>query len=275
MHTAIFDHLTVADKVSRLEDYPLNHPEHVKEMLAELDNVRFATLDEPPLPDPTNTEEVQEYLERCALVAVLNQLPANSNQPAPFTLYKRRFQDRLARDILAEVEDNKQFYIDQLRDKFVPVAQAYKEAVQKLPAQPFTDSELLQWEPKQFGYYQQARDAASQLKGFLTVAVDILCFMPSERFTLDKLEDPNLLIVEPENVAQLFAVLDDSSEYDDAFNRLIPNVYHAVQRGAELKFNASDAALDRFNELSDECEALTAEDKRAVKAMVEYWEMED
>ena len=208
-----------------VESWNLKHPKKVKELLAAQEKLEQAVH----APAPSN----DGFLQADTLEAALNEHTLHS-------LYhgdERRqainlAQSTIERQLKAEVNNNLDSYITQVKQIFEPAAEAYADAVEKLPANKFTAEEVLGFSQEQREAYHTAREAA----GVISWAADWL-------WELLDLPGQSLgnwgkwfLVCAPESVAGLTCLqLEDDYAGEPAYGALLPPVLRALREGAELR----------------------------------------
>lgn len=208
-----------------VESWNLKHPKKVKDLLeaqAKLEEAVHA-------PAPSN----EGFLSAETLEAALNEHTMH-------TLYhgdERRQAINLARNTIerqlkAEVNNNLDSYLKQVEAIFNPAAEAYAEAVEKLPTGKFTAEDVLAFSESQRGAYHTAREASGTISwaaNFLYGLLDL----PGQRLgNWGKW----FLVCEPGNVGALTCLqLEEDYAGEPAYGALLPPVLRAVREGAYLR----------------------------------------
>lgn len=206
-------------------NWNLKHPKKVKDLLeaqAKLEELVHA-------PTPSN----QGFLSAETLEAALNEHTKH-------TLYSGQERQRainlarntIERELKSQVNANLGKYLEQIEAIFNPAAEAYAEAVEKLPASKFTAEDVLGFSEEQRGAYHTAREAA----GVISWAADWL-------WELLDLPGQSLggysrwmLAAEPGSVAGLTCLqLEEDYAGEPAYGALLPPVLRALREGAQLR----------------------------------------
>ncbi|MCG7465978.1 hypothetical protein J8246_00490 [Corynebacterium tuberculostearicum] len=215
-----------------------------------------------------NPKAVENLLEARAKLEELVHAPAPSNdgflsaetlesaidQHTRFTLYngqERRqainlAQNTIERELKAEVNNNLNSYLKQVEAIFNPAAEAYAEAVEKLPTGKFTAEDVLNFSEPERVAYHSAREAA----GVISWAADWLwelLDLPGQR--LDGW-GKWFLVCEPGNVAGLTCLfLEEEHTGEKGYDALLPPLLRALREGAYLRVatpaQASEAAQEQ------------------------------
>ena len=206
-------------------NWNLKHPKKVKDLLeaqAKLEEAVHA-------PAPSN----DGFLSAETLEAAIDE-------HTRFALYNgdhRRqainlAQNTIERQLKTEVNNNLDSYLKQVEAIFEPAAEAYTEAVEKLPTGKFTADAVLGFSEEQRGAYHTAREAA----GVISWADDWL-------WELLDLPGQSLggytrwmLVAEPGSVAGLTCLqLEEDYAGEPAYGALLPPVLRALREGAQLR----------------------------------------
>lgn len=224
-----------------VESWNLKHPKKVKELLAAQEKLEQAVH----APAPSN----DGFLSAETLEAALNEHTKH-------TLYSGQERQRainlarntIERELKAEVNNNLDSYIIQVKKIFEPAAEAYAEAVEQLPSSMFTAEDVLGFSQEQREAYHTAREAA----GVISWAADWL-------WNLVDLPGQSLggysrwfLVCAPESVAGLTVLqLEEDYAGEPAYGALLPPVLRAVREGAYLRVatpaQAREAAQEQEN----------------------------
>ena len=208
-----------------VESWNLKHPKKVKDLLeaqAKLEEAVHA-------PAPSN----DGFLS-------VETLEAAIDEHTRFALYNgdhRRQAINLARNTIerqlkAEVNNNLDNYVKQVEAIFNPAAEAYAEAVEKLPTGKFTAEDVLGFSEEQREAYHAAREAAGVISWSADWLWDLLD-LPGQR--LDGW-GKWFLVCAPESVAGLTCLfLEDDYAGEPAYGALLPPVLRALREGAQLR----------------------------------------
>lgn len=209
-----------------VSDWNLKNPKKVKDLLearAKLEEAVHA-------PAPSN----QGFLQADTLEAALNE-------HTMYSLYHGEERQRainLARNTIeaqlkAEVNNNLDSYLKQVEAIFNPAAEAYAEAIEKLPATgKFTAEQVLNFNEGQREAYHSARQAAGTITwtaGWLHSLLDL----PGQRLgNWGKW----FLVCAPETVGGLTCLqLEDDYAGEPAYGALLPPLLRALREGAYLR----------------------------------------
>lgn len=206
-------------------NWNLKHPKKVKDLLeaqAKLEEAVHA-------PSPST----DGFLQADTLEAALNEHTMH-------TLYhgdERRQAINLARnsierELKTQINANLDSYITQVKKIFEPAAEAYTEAVEKLPTGKFAADDVLNFNAGEREAYHSAREAA----GVISWAADWL-------WELLDLPGQSLggysrwmLAAEPGSVAGLTCLqLEEDYAGEPAYGALLPPVLRALREGAQLR----------------------------------------
>lgn len=208
-----------------VESWNLKHPKKVKDLLeaqAKLEEAVHA-------PSPST----DGFLQADTLEAALNE-------HTMYSLYHGQERQRainLARNTIeaqlkAEVNNNLDSYLKQVEAIFNPAAEAYAEAVEKLPTGKFTAEDVLGFSESQRGAYHTAREAAGVISWAANWLYDLLD-LPEQRLgNWGKW----FLVCEPGSVAGLTCLhLEPEHSGEPAYGALLPPVARALREGAYLR----------------------------------------
>lgn len=217
-----------------VSNWTLRHPKGVKELLAAQAKLEEAVH----APTPSN----EGFLSADTLEAALNE-------HTMYSLYhgeERRQAINLARnsierELKAQVNANLDKYLQQVEAIFNPAAEAYADAVDKLPATKFTAEEVLGFSQEQREAYHTAREAA----GVISWAADWL-------WELLDLPGQSLgnwgkwfLVCAPESVAGLTCLfLEGEHTGEKGYDALLPPLLRALREGAELRIATPSQARE-------------------------------
>lgn len=216
-----------------VESWNLKHPKKVKDLLeaqAKLEELVHA-------PSPSN----QGFLSAETLEAALNEHTKH-------TLYSGQERQRainlarntIERQLKAEVNNNLDSYLKQVEAIFNPAAEAYAEAIEKLPATgKFAADDVLNFNAGEREAYHSAREAA----GVISWAADWL-------WELLDLSGQSLggysrwfLVCAPETVGGLTCLqLEDDYAGEPAYGALLPPLLRALREGARLRADTPSQA---------------------------------
>lgn len=232
-----------------VESWNLKHPKKVKDLLeaqAKLEEAVHA-------PAPSN----EGFLSAETLEAAIDE-------HTRFALYNgdhRRQAINLARNTIerqlkTEVNNNLDSYLKQVEAIFEPAAEAYTEAVEKLPTGKFTAEDVLGFSEEQREAYHAAREAA----GVISWAADWLW---------DLLDLPGqslggysrwMLAAEPGSVAGLTCLqLEEEHTGEKGYDALLPPLLRALREGAELRVATPAQARSEAEELEAERQNMSNE----------------
>jgi len=208
-----------------VESWNLKHPKKIQELLAAQEKLEEAVH----APAPSN----EGFLSAETLEAALNE-------HTMYSLYhgdERRqainlAQNTIERQLKAEVNNNLNSYLKQVEAIFTPAAEAYADAVDKLPATKFTAEEVLGFSQEQREAYHAAREAA----GVISWAADWM-------WELLDLPGQSLgnwgkwfLVCAPGSVAGLTCLfLEEEHTGEKGYDALLPPLLRALREGAELR----------------------------------------
>lgn len=221
-----------------VESWNLKHPKKVKDLLeaqAKLEEAVHA-------PAPSNNG----FLSAETLEAAIDE-------HTRFALYNgdhRRQAINLARNTIerqlkAEVNNNLDSYLKQVEAIFNPAAEAYANAVEKLPTGKFTADAVLGFSEEQREAYHTAREAA----GVISWAADWL-------WELLDLPGQSLggwgkwfLVCAPESVAGLTCLfLEEEHTGEKGYDTLLPPLLRALREGAYLRIATPSQASESAQE---------------------------
>lgn len=230
-----------------VESWNLKHPKKVKDLLeaqAKLEELVHA-------PAPSN----DGFLSAETLESAIDQ-------HTRFTLYngqERRqainlAQNTIDRELKAQVNANLDKYLEQIEAIFNPAAEAYAEAIEKLPATgKFAADDVLNFNAGEREAYHSAREAA----GVISWAADWL-------WELLDLPGQSLggfsrwfLVAEPGNVGGLVCLqLEDDYAGEPAYGALLPPLLRAVRQGARLRVATPAQAREDAEEQEQERQGM-------------------
>lgn len=208
-----------------VESWNLKHPKKVKDLLeaqAKLEEAVHA-------PAPSN----EGFLSAETLEAALNEHTMH-------TLYhgdERRQAINLARNTIerqlkAEVNNNLDSYLKQVEAIFNPAAEAYAEAVEKLPTGKFTAEDVLGFSELQREAYHAAREAAGTISWASGWLYDLLGLPGQSLGGYSRW----FLVCAPETVAGLTVLqLEEGRTGEKGYDALVPPLLRAVREGAQLR----------------------------------------
>lgn len=208
-----------------VSNWNLKHPKKVKDLLeaqAKLEELVHA-------PSPSN----QGFLSAETLEAAIDQ-------HTRFTLYngqERRqainlAQNTIDRELKTQVKANLDKYLEQVEAIFNPAAEAYAEAVDKLPANKFTAEDVLAFNESQRAAYHAAREAAGTISWASGWLYDLLDLRGQSLGGYSRW----FLVCAPETVGGLTCLqLEDDYAGEPAYGALLPPVLRAVREGAYLR----------------------------------------
>lgn len=209
-----------------LKSWNLKHNKKIQELLAAEAKLEEAVH----APSPSTNG----FLQADTLEAALNEHTMHDlYHGAERTKAINLARNTIERELKAEVNNNLDSYITQVKKIFEPAAEAYTEAVEKLPATgKFTADDVLNFNTGEREAYHSAREAA----GVISWAADWL-------WGLLDLPGQSLnnwgkwfLVCAPESVAGLTCLfLEDDYAGEPAYGALLPPVLRAVREGAYLR----------------------------------------
>lgn len=221
-----------------VESWTLRHPKKIQELLAAQEKLEEAVH----APAPSN----DGFLSADTLEAALNDHTMHTlchGQERQRAINLAR--NTIERELKNQVNANLDKYLEQVKAIFEPAAEAYAEAVEKLPATKFTAEGVLGFSKEQREAYHTAREAA----GVISWAADWL-------WALLDLPGQSLggysrwfLVCAPESVAGL-TVLQLEADYagEPAYGALLPPVLRAVREGAYLRVTTPAQAREDAEE---------------------------
>lgn len=219
-------------------NWNLKHPKKVKDLLeaqAKLEEAVHA-------PAPSN----DGFLSAETLEAAIDE-------HTRFTLYngqERRqainlAQNTIERELKAQVNANLDKYLEQVEAIFNPAAEAYTDAVEKLPTSKFTADEALGFSGEQREAYDAAREAAGTISwaaNWLWGLMDL----PGQR--LDNW-GKWFLVCAPESVAGLTCLfLEEEHTGEKGYDALLPPLLRALREGAYLRIATPSQAREAAQE---------------------------
>ena len=224
-----------------VESWTLRHPKGVKELLAAQEKLEEAVH----APAPSN----EGFLQADTLEAALNE-------HTMYSLYhgdERRqainlAQNTIERELKTQVKANLGKYLEQVEAIFNPAAEAYTEAVEKLPATEFTADAVLGFSEEQREAYHTAREAAGTISWASNWLYDLLDLPGQSLGGWGKY----FLVCEPGNVGGLVCLqLEEDYAGEPAYGALLPPVLRALRQGAYLRIatpsQAREAAQEQEN----------------------------
>ncbi|MDV2424166.1 hypothetical protein RAE13_07060 [Corynebacterium curieae] len=208
-----------------VESWNLKHPKKVKELLEAQAKLEEAVHAPSPSSDGFLSAETLE---------------AAIDEHTRFALYNgdhRRQAINLAQNTIeaqlkVEVNNNLDSYLKQVEAIFTPAAEAYAEAVEKLPTGKFTAEQVLNFNEEQREAYHSARQAAGTISwaaNFLYGLLDL----PGQRLgNWGKW----FLVCAPESVAGLTCLqLEEEHTGEKGYDALLPPLLRALREGAQLR----------------------------------------
>lgn len=208
-----------------VESWNLKHPKKVKDLLgaeAKLEQLVHA-------PAPSN----DGFLSADTLEAAIDEhtkyaVMQGEERQRAINLARNTIE----RELKAQVNANLDSYITQVKKIFEPAAEAYAEAVEKLPTGKFTAEDVLAFSESQREAYHTAREAAgviSWASGWLYDLLDL----PGQRLGG---YSRWVLVAEPGSVAGLTCLqLEEDYAGEPAYGALLPPLLRALREGAELR----------------------------------------
>ena len=232
-----------------VESWNLKHPKKVKDLLeaqAKLEEAVHA-------PAPSN----EGFLSPDTLEAALNE----HTMHALYHGQERQRAINLARNTIerqlkAEVNNNLDSYLKQVEAIFNPAAEAYANAVEKLPTGKFTADAVLGFSEEQREAYHTAREAA----GVISWAADWLWELLDLRGQSLGGYSRWMLVAEPGSVAGL-TVLQLEGDYagEPAYGALLPPLLRALREGARLRVATPAQARAEAEKLEAERQNMSNE----------------
>lgn len=232
-----------------VESWNLKHPKKVKDLLeaqAKLEEAVHA-------PVPSN----QGFLSADTLEAALNEHTMH-------TLYHGQERQRainlarntIERELKTQVNNNLDKYLEQIEAIFNPAAEAYAEAVEKLPAGKFTADAVLGFSEEQREAYHTAREAAGVISWATDWLWELLDLPGQSLGNWDKY----FLVCEPGNVGALTCLqLEEDYAGEPAYGALLPPVLRALREGARLRVATPAQARAEAEELEAERQNMSNE----------------
>ena len=208
-----------------VSNWTLRHPKRIQELLAAQEKLEQAVH----APAPSN----DGFLQADTLEAALNE----HTMHALYHGDERRQAINLAQNTIeaqlkVEVNNNLDSYLKQVEAIFTPAAEAYAEAVEKLPTGKFTAEQVLNFNEEQREAYHSARQAAGTISwaaNFLYGLLDL----PGQRLgNWGKW----FLVCAPETVAGLTCLqLEEEHTGEKGYDALLPPLLRALREGAQLR----------------------------------------
>lgn len=206
-------------------NWTLKHPKKVKNLLeaeAKLEEAVHA-----PSPS-TNGFLSAETLEAALNEHTLHTLYHGDERRQAINLA----QSTIERQLKAEVNNGLDSYLKQVEAIFNPAAEAYADAVEKLPSGKFTAEDVLGFSEEQREAYHTAREAA----GVISWAADWLWELLDLRGQSLSGYSRWFLVCEPGNVGGLVCLqLEEDYAGEPAYGALLPPVLRALREGARLR----------------------------------------
>ena len=208
-----------------LKSWNLKHPKKIQELLAAQEKLEEAVH----APAPSN----EGFLSAETLEAALNEHTMH-------TLYHGQERQRainlarntIERQLKAEVNNNLDSYLKQVEAIFNPAAEAYAEAVEKLPATKFTAEDVLAFSESQREAYHTAREAAGVISWTAGWLHDLLDLPGQSLGNWGKW----FLVCAPESVAGLTCLfLEEEHTGEKGYDALLPPLLRALRQGARLR----------------------------------------
>lgn len=208
-----------------VESWNLKHPKKIQELLAAQEKLEELVH----VPAPSN----EGFLSADTLEAAIDQ-------QTRFALYngdQRRQAINLARNTIerelkAQVNNNLDKYLEQVEAIFNPAAEAYANAVEKLPTGKFTADAVLGFSEEQREAYHTAREAA----GVISWAADWLWELLDLRGQSLGNWGKWFLVCAPESVAGLTCLfLEEEHTGEKGYDALLPPLLRALREGAYLR----------------------------------------
>lgn len=229
-----------------VESWNLKHPKKVKELLAAQEKLEQAVH----APAPSN----DGFLSAETLEAALNEHTMH-------TLYHGEERQRainlarntIERQLKAEVNNNLNSYLKQVEAIFTPAAEAYAEAVEKLPATRFTAEDVLGFSEEQREAYHTAREAAGVISWAANWLYDLVDLPRQGLGGYSRW----FLVCAPESVAGLTVLqLEEDYAGEPAYGALLPPVLRAVREGAYLRVATPAQAREDAEEQEQERQGM-------------------
>ena len=208
-----------------VESWTLKHPKAVENLLEAQTKLEEAVHAPSPSTDG--------FLSAETLEAALNEHTMH-------TLYHGQEHQRainlarntIDRQLKAEVNNNLDSYLKQVEAIFEPAAEAYTEAVEKLPTGKFTAEDVLAFSESQREAYHTAREAAGVISWTAGWLHDLLDLRGQSLGNWGKW----FLVCAPETVGGLTCLqLEDDYAGEPAYGALLPPVLRAAREGASLR----------------------------------------
>lgn len=221
-----------------VQSWTLKHPKKVKDLLeaeAELEKAVHA-------PAPSN----EGFLSPDTLEAALNE----HTMHALYHGQERQRAINLARNTIerqlkSEVNNNLDSYLKQIEAIFNPAAEAYAEAVEKLPTGKFTAEDVLNFNTGEREAYHSAREAAAVISWAAGWLHDLLDLPGQSLGNWGKW----FLVCAPESVAGLTCLfLEEEHTGEKGYDALLPPLLRALREGAYLRIATPSQAREDAEE---------------------------
>lgn len=209
-----------------VSNWTLRHPKKVKDLLEAQEKLEEAVHAPSPSTDG--------FLQADTLEVALNEHTMH-------TLYHGEERQRainlarntIERQLKAEVNANLGSYLKQVEAIFEPAAEAYAEAIEKLPASgKFTAEDVLNFDQGEREAYHAAREAASVITWTANWLYDLLDLSSQRLGNWGKW----FLVCAPESVAGLTCLqLEEEHTGEKGYDALVPPLLRALREGAELR----------------------------------------
>lgn len=141
-------------------------------------------------------------------------------------------RNTIERELKAQVNANLDKYLKQVEAIFTPAAEAYADAVEKLPDTKFTAEDVLGFSESQRGAYHTAREAAGTISWAANWMWELLDLPGQSLGGYSRW----FLVCAPESVAGLTCLqLEEDYAGEPAYGALLPPVLRALREGAYLR----------------------------------------
>lgn len=232
-----------------VESWNLKHNKKIQELLAAQAKLEEAVH----APAPSN----EGFLSADTLEAALNEHTMH-------TLYHGAERQRainlarntIERQLKTEVNNSLDNYVEQVESIFNPAAEAYANAVEKLPAGKFTADAVLGFSEEQREAYHTAREAAGVISWAAGWLHDLLDLPGQSLGGWGKW----FLVCAPESVAGLTCLfLEEEHTGEKGYDALLPPLLRALREGARLRVTTPAQARAEAEELEAERQNMSNE----------------
>ena len=221
-----------------VESWNLKHPKKVKELLAAQEKLEQAVH----APAPSN----DGFLQAGTLEAALNEHTMHA-------LYHGEEHQRainlarntIERELKVQINANLDSYITQVKKIFEPAAEAYTEAVEKLPSGKLAAEDVLSLPEEQREAYHTAREASGVITWAANWLYDLVD-LPGQRLGG---YSRWFLVCAPETVGGLTCLqLEEEHTGEKGYDALLPPLLRALREGAYLRIATPSQAREDAEE---------------------------